>query len=171
LKKTARLNVSFGSFQLHYYNSWKLDETLANYKKNSTRVNSQNLDGSDQGRFNFSRNCVNSFVNYISKKFKRRSTTTEEFRTEDLSDTNDMTEDLMQLFSVVNIRIQKGRIFCGNPTLPSVLSIRLSNAKMELVTEMSQSKVDEYCFILRGDLGKLEINLIPNKSTVPVDYK
>lgn len=41
--------------------------------------------------------------------------------------------------------------------------MRLSNAKMELVTEKSQSKVDDYCFILRGDMNKLEISLIPNK--------
>lgn len=69
----------------------------------------------------------------------------------------------MQLFSVVNIRIQKGRVFAGNSTLPSTLTIRISNAKMEFVTEKSQSKVDDYCFILRGDLNKLEISVIPNK--------
>ncbi len=73
------------------------------------------------------------------------------------------TEDLMQLFSVVNIRIQKGRIFAGNASLPSTLAIKLSNSKMELVTEKSQSKVDDYCFILKGEINKLEISLIPNK--------
>ena len=73
------------------------------------------------------------------------------------------TEDLMQLFSVVNIRIQKGRVFAGNSSLPSTLSIKLSNSKMELVTEKSQSKVDDYCFILKGEINKLEISLIPNK--------
>ena len=74
-----------------------------------------------------------------------------------------MIEDLMQLFSVVNIRIQKGRVFAGNSTLPSTLSLRFSNAKMELVTEKSQSKVDEYCFILKGDINKLEASFVPNK--------
>lgn len=73
------------------------------------------------------------------------------------------TEDLMQLFSVVNIRLQKGRVFAGNSTLPSTLCFRLSSAKMELLTEKSQSKVDDYCFILRGELNKLEISFIPNK--------
>ena len=69
----------------------------------------------------------------------------------------------MQLFSVVNIRIQKGRVFAGNSTLPSTMCMRLSNAKMELLTEKSQSKVDDYCFILKGDLNKLEFSFIPNK--------
>lgn len=31
------------------------------------------------------------------------------------------------------------------------------------MTEKSQSKVDDYCFILRGDVSKLEASLIPNK--------
>ena len=34
---------------------------------------------------------------------------------------------------------------------------------MELVTEKSQSKVDDYCFILKGDINKLEISFLPNK--------
>ena len=53
-------------------------------------------------------------------------------------------------------------------TLPSMFSVKLSNAKMELVTEKSQSKLDEYCFILRGELNKLEFYLIPNKK-FPLD--
>lgn len=75
----------------------------------------------------------------------------------------------MQLFSVVNIKLQKGKVFAGNSTLPSTLVMRLSNAKMELVTEKSQSKVDDYCFILRGDLNKLEFSLIQNKKFQGVD--
>ena len=56
--------------------------------------------------------------------------------------------------------------------LPSTLIMRLSNAKMELVTEKSQSKVDEYCFILRGELSKLEFSLIPNKKFQSIEnYK
>jgi hypothetical protein len=165
-RKTARLNVSFGNFQLHYFNSWKLDETLENLRK-ATRVTSQTMDGNETSRFNFSRNCVNSFINYVSKKFKRQENNGS---ATDYSE-HDITEDLMQLFSVVNIRIQKGRIFAGNSTLPSIASIRISNAKMELVTEMSQSKVDEYCIILRGEMSKLEINFIPNKGIQPLDYK
>jgi hypothetical protein len=43
------------------------------------------------------------------------------------------------------------------------MTMRFSNAKLEFVTEKSQSKVDDYCFILRGDLNKLEMSLIPNK--------
>ena len=42
---------------------------------------------------------------------------------------------------------------------------------MELVTEKSQSKVDEYCIVLRGELNKLEIHLIPNKKVQSVDYR
>ena len=56
-------------------------------------------------------------------------------------------------------------------TLPSMFSVRLSNAKMELVTEKSQSLLDEYCFILRGELSKLEVNLIPNKKFQPLDLQ
>jgi hypothetical protein len=47
--------------------------------------------------------------------------------------------------------------------------MRLSSGKMELVTEKSQSKVDDYCFILRGDLNKLEFSLIPNKKFQPAE--
>ena len=54
-------------------------------------------------------------------------------------------------------------------TLPSIFSVRLSNAKMELVTEKSKSKLDEYCFILNGELNKLEVNLIPNKKFQSTD--
>ena len=61
-----------------------------------------------------------------------------------------------------------GKLFAGNMTLPSMFSVKLSNAKMELVTEKSQSKLDEYCFILRGELNKLEFYLIPNKK-FPLD--
>ena len=75
-----------------------------------------------------------SFINYVSGKFKR-----EREANGSVSAQNDITEDLMQSFSVVNTRIQKGRIFVDNGTLPSILSIRMSNAKMELVTEMPQS--------------------------------
>ena len=105
-KKTARLNIYFGNFQLHYFNSWKLDESLFNQKKNSQYSSS----GDSQSQLNFSSNCVNSFFNYISKKFKRNeSPESTEFRSniDDYNSDNDMTEDLMQLFSVVNIKIEK----------------------------------------------------------------
>ena len=74
----------------------------------------------------------------------------------------DFKEDLMQLFSVVNIRIKNGCVYAGNSTLPSTLAMKLSSAKMELVTEKSQSLVDDYCFILRGDVNKFECSFIPN---------
>ncbi len=80
------------------------------------------------------------------------------------STTNDSTlfkEHLMYLFSIVNIRIQKGRIYFGNNSnLNSILAIKFSNTKMELVTETSQSKVDDFCYILRGDITKLEISFL-----------
>ena len=106
-KKTARLNIYFGNFQLHYFNSWKLDESLFTQKKNSQYSSSSD----SQSQLNFSSNCVNSFFNYISKKFKRNEPPPEstEFRSniDDYNSDNDMTEDLMQLFSVVNIKIEK----------------------------------------------------------------
>jgi hypothetical protein len=37
---------------------------------------------------------------------------------------------------------------------------------MKLVTEKSHSKVDDYCFVLKGDLNKLEISFVPNKKFV-----
>ncbi len=117
LKKTARLNIHLGNLQLHYYNSWKLDESLINNQKSKMNISRLNSNGDTESDVEFSRNCINSIVEYFSKKFRRNtaagaSSSSSEFRTNsntdaaDNSSENDMTEDLMQLFSVVNIRIQ-----------------------------------------------------------------
>lgn len=168
------MNIFLCNLQLHYYNSWKL-ETDSNQKKKSTPSTSTR-----QTRFNLRNFSINNFIRLICNKdstlddsndaelnnyTKRKSEPTDA----DSLDDHDITEDLMQLFSVVNIRIQKGRLFAGNMTLPSLFSVRLSYAKMELVTEKSQSKLDEYCFILSGELSKLEASLIPNKKHPSLD--
>jgi hypothetical protein len=180
-KRTARLNIFLCNFQLHYYNSWKLN-TLSKQMSEENKTNAKS--GFLQS---------NSLMNFISSNFNLASLSlnanasaanadhpnganedeasvsaaaTLHASAPQASDYN-FTEDLMQLFSVVNIKIQKGKIFAGNSTLPSTLIVRLSSGKMELVTEKSQSKVDDYCFILRGDLNKLEFSLIANKKFQP----
>jgi hypothetical protein len=173
-KRTARLNIYLCNFQLHYYNSWKSDAA----NKNSSTQSQDLLNGSKKIRSNsFFRNISsNSLFNYLNRNNSNSNSNTN-FANVNVNNSKnnyakinpnsntdyDFTEDLMQLFSVVNIRIEKGRVFAGNSTLPSTLSMKWSNAKMELVTEKSQSKIDEYCFILSGDINKLEISFIPNK--------
>jgi hypothetical protein len=167
-KRTARLNIFLCNFQLHYYNSWKTQlkseenkTSKLNFLQSNYVINflSQNLLSLN----NNSNNQEDASINF--------NLSTSHSNTTNNADSIDFTEDLMQLFSVVNIKIQKGKIFAGNSTLPSTLLMRLSSAKMELVTEKSQSKVDDYCFILSGDLSKLEFSLIPNKSFKSTEYK
>ncbi|CAF0826478.1 unnamed protein product [Brachionus calyciflorus] len=170
MKRTARLNIFLCNFQLHYYNSFKANPNDTKVEVNSTE--------SSTGTF---QNFLKSLTSSTICSFFTRTKNNHNSNQTDYSNPNNnsklnlvnnttnqandynFTEDLMQLFSVVNIRILKGRVFAGNHTLPSTLNIRFSNAKMELVTEKSQSKVDEYCFILRGDLNKLETSLLLNK--------
>lgn len=166
-KRSARLNIFLCNFQLHYYNSFKTSHVDLNQE-----INEQNSAPNGKSIQNFIRSfSSNSVFNFLTGGSENQNQTTYSnpnnnskvnLVSANQTDYN-FTEDLMQLFSVVNIRIQKGRVFAGNPTLPSTLNIRFSNAKMELVTEKSQSKVDEYCFILKGDLNKLEVCLLVNK--------
>ena len=180
------------NLQLHYYNSWKVDTVSNVAGVNANSGEAQDVKSSKRTFSNsFARNFSTSSVfNYFGggsssnnhtnnnnannnngnaqtpilnsasniQNQQSSSKSNQNFKNNDY-----MIEDLMQLFSVVNIRIQKGRVFAGNSTLPSTLSLRFSNAKMELVTEKSQSKVDEYCFILKGDINKLEASFVPNK--------
>lgn len=175
LKRTARLNIFLCNFQLHYYNSFKTNvaDTKQTDTTNENNTRSfQSFFSAGQFLRNFSAASIYNFLSGNNNTDQQNQTTYSNINNNskvNLVNNNvtqtdyNFTEDLMQLFSVVNIRIQKGRVFAGNATLPSTLTIRFSNAKMELVTEKSQSKVDDYCFILKGDLNKLEINLLLNK--------
>lgn len=166
-KRSARLNIFLCNFQLHYYNSFKTSQVNES-KETSDLSTGQNGKSIQNFIRTFSSSSVFNFLTGGSENQNQTSYSNPNNNSKvnlvPASQTDyNFTEDLMQLFSVVNIRIQKGRIFAGNHTLPSTLNIRFSNAKMELVTEKSQSKVDEYCFILKGDLNKLEVSLLANK--------
>lgn len=164
-KRSARLKIFLYNFQLIYYNSFK-----TSHVNKSQQTSDSNTAQTGKSIQNFIRSfSSNSVFNFFTGENQNQTTYSNPNNNSKVNlvsanqTDNNFTEDLMQLFSVVNIRIQKGRIFAGNPTLPSTLNIRFSNAKMELVTEKSQSKVDDYCFILKGDLNKLEISLLLNK--------
>jgi hypothetical protein len=188
-KKTARLNIFLCNFQLHYYNSFKnkfTDDLINNHQQQQQQ---QQNDGTNvtAGNNNYETDSLitepaksHSFIhslsqasifNYLTPKKNTNPNNNDNLSSNNQTNTNDFTEDLMQLFSVVNIRIQKGRVFAGNSTLPSTLSIRLSTAKMELVTEKAHSKIDEYCFLLKGDLNKLEVSLIPNRKILTLENR
>ena len=95
--------MSFGNYQLHYFNSWKLDETLENLRK-GTRVNSGQgaaaAAAQATSRFDLSRNCVTSLINYVSGKFKR-----EREANGAAPARSDLTEDLMQVIYFLGLYI------------------------------------------------------------------
>ena len=135
-KKVARLEIMLNNLQMHYYNSWKQNyDVKTTSTKSSHHQQAQNTQST------------------ITSSVSSNSATA--------NDSQIFKEHLMYLFSIVNIRIQKGRIYFGNNlNLNSILAVKFSNSKLELVTETSQSKVDDYCYILAGDVTKLDISFL-----------
>jgi hypothetical protein len=133
-KKITRLEIFLSNLQIHYYNSWKKPNNDSTKEPSSSTTSHQQQQTQSQTALNNSQQQ------------------------------NDIIRELMHLFSCVNIKIEKGRIYFGNKTLPSTLALRFSSSKLELNTEKSQSSIDDYCYILKGDLNKFEIiSIINNK--------
>lgn len=121
-KRTARLNIFLCNFQLHYYNSWKLSSgkqptaTSTMSASPSTMAATTNEANSATNKSNSG--GLNSVLGFFTGSNKKTTTSLEnQMSTSSANNLNNntassdynFTEDLMQLFSVVNIRIQKVR--------------------------------------------------------------
>lgn len=112
-KRTARLNISLCNFQLHYYNSWKLPTAKPPPVSTPPQPQSTGSNNKSNGLFSLlgyftgsnkkaQSNNLLTDVHQLSTSSSNNLTTTN-----NASSDYNFTEDLMQLFSVVNVRIQK----------------------------------------------------------------
>jgi hypothetical protein len=127
-KRTARLNICLCNFQLHYYNSWKLNamnkqmseesktatksgflqsNSIMNFISSNFNLASLNLNGNNNSPGNGGDPGVNSKDDGQQEVTSVNATATVNSNSSDYN----FTEDLMQLFSVVNIKIQKVSVY------------------------------------------------------------
>ena len=109
-KKISRLEIMLNNLQIHYYNSWKQYYDFKPFNQQQQQQSS-------------SSSAASSTDSSTQKKDEK----------------DDPLSDSMKLFSIINIRIQKGRVYFGNnSTLDTILAVKFSNAKLEssCVTEI-----------------------------------
>lgn len=173
-KRTARLNIFLCNFQLHYYNSWKQPTTSNNNNKSGASQQTTNaassasverLSGTQPRGANKS-SGLNSILSYFSgaasssnKKssgpLDHQMSTSSSNNLNNANNSSDynFTEDLMQLFSVVNIRIQKVTHFdvIGNSRIKIKNYHKRGNKKGTNIRRQSNSTVDVDAPILQRE--------------------